>query len=205
MRRACPSSLDTSLWRDDHAGYSSVALLPVVHMQPPLQRLGQCHANCVGAAGLTADEQLQIGVFADEVELEYAAVHQGKPWQQYVISPHVAEERRDDQTVVFRRFSCAGFVVEAYREAGVDVLRTDDDRLPAVSLDELKTQYPAFAESLASSRLRQKLGIPGDGPWRVVLAGYVLNALARSEDEIRSEPDSASAGDGFFPPRASRP
>jgi len=185
---------------EDRPSYEASTVLPVSHMRPPLERAGECYANCVGSAGLTADEELQIGLFCDEVELEYHAARV-RNVQQYVISPHVDEIRREDQTVVCRRFSCAGFVIEAYREARIDVLATGRDDLPVVSLDTLKTQYPAFARHLDQIRLRDSLGIPGDGPWPVVLAGYVLNALDRPETAIRSAPYRAIVGDEFFPPR----
>ncbi len=185
---------------EDRPSHEPSAILPVLHMRPPLERAGECYANCVGSAGLTADEQLQIGLFSDEVESEYqAAPVRGA--RQYVISPHVDEIRREGQTVVCRRFSCAGFVIEAYREARIDMLATGRDDLPFVSLDNLKTQYPGFARHLDHLRLREQLGIPGDGPWPVVLAGYVVNALDRPETVIRSTPYRAIAGDEFFPPR----
>jgi hypothetical protein len=169
-------------------------------MRPPLERAGQCIANCVGSAGLTVDEQLQIAVFSEELELEYVSA-QARTVRQYVISPHVDDIRREDQTLVCRRFSCAGLVIEAYREARIDVLRTESDSLPLVSLDTLKMQYPAQAPHLDHAKLRKQLGVPGDGPWPVVLAGYVLNALDRPEREIRSTPYRAIAGDEFFPAR----
>ncbi|HKI17949.1 MAG TPA: hypothetical protein VKA15_08710 [Isosphaeraceae bacterium] len=185
---------------EDRPSYEASAVLPVLHMRPPLERAGECPANCVGSVGLTADEQLQIGLFYDEVESEYQAAR-ARPVQQYVISPHIDEIRREDQTVVCRRFSCAGFVIEAYREARIDMLATGRDDLPVVCLDTLKTQYPVFARNLDHLRLREQLGIPGDGPWPVVLAGYVVNALNRPETVIRSTPYRAIAGDEFFPPR----
>jgi len=185
---------------EDRPSYEASTVLPVLHMRPPLERVSECRANCVGSAGLTADEKLQIGLFSDEVESEYHAA-QVRNVQQYVISPHVDEVRREDQSVVCRRFSCAGFVIEAYREARIDVLATRRDDLPVVSLDTLKTQYPGFAGHLDHLRLRDRLGIPGDGPWPVVLAGYVVNALNRPEAEIRATPYRAIVGDEFFPPR----
>jgi hypothetical protein len=92
-------------------------------------------------------------------------------------------------------------VIEAYREARIDVLRTEIDSLPLVSLDTLKTQYPGHARRLDRAQLRTEFGIPGDGPWPVVLAGYVLNALDRPEAEIRSTPYRARVGDEFYPAR----
>ena len=159
-----------ALARERATNYRATEPLNVVHMRPPLEQAGQCRANCVGSAGLTADEEQQIAVFSDEIQSEYLAA-QVNTRSQYVISPHVKEVRSDDGTIVCYRFSCAGFVIEAYREAGIDVLAFADEDLPPVSLDALKTQYPRLAGLLDSDRIREELGIPGDGPWRVVLAG----------------------------------
>lgn len=187
---------------EERASYTSAVLLPVLHMRPPLERAGECYANCVGSAGLTVDEQLQIALFSEEVESESMSAR-ARAVRQYVISPHVDEIRREDQTIVCHRFSCAGFVIEAYRDGRIDVWRTESDSLPLVSLVALKTQYPRHARLLDYAQLREELGIPGDGPWAVVLAGYVLNALDRPEMEIRSPPYRATAGDEFFPHRPS--
>jgi hypothetical protein len=64
-----------------------------------------------------------------------------------------------------------------------------------------KRRHPSFAGLLDSDRMREELGIPGDGPWRVVLAGYVMNALDRPESAIRSLRYSPRPGDEFFPRR----
>jgi hypothetical protein len=92
-------------------------------------------------------------------------------------------------------------VIEAYRDAGIDVVRTEEEDLPPVSLAELKAQYPELAGVLDKAQARKMFGIAGSGPWRVVLARYVLNALDRTEHEIRSTAYCARVGDGFFPPR----
>lgn len=189
-----------ALAQREAASYRATEPLTVVHMRPPLEHAGHCYANCVGSATLTADEEKQIGLFSDEMQSEYLAA-EVKTLDQYVISPHVAEVRSDDGTLICYRFNCAGFAIEAYREAGINVLSVADEDLPPVSLDALKTQYPRFARLLDNARKREELGIPGVGPWRVVLAGYVINALDRPASEIRSVPYNAREGDGFFPRR----
>lgn len=180
--------------------FTAPADLPVRHMRPPLENRGECQPSCVGSAGLTIVEQNRIQVFADELHLEYEASC-ARPRRQYVIAPHVAEIRSEDQTVIGRRFSCVGFIIEAYREARIDLLHTAEEDLPLVTLDTLKTQYPDQARILDREQMRLELGIPGAGPWPVVLAGYALNALARDEEEIRATPYRATAEDAFFPPR----
>jgi hypothetical protein len=63
-------------------------------------------------------------------------------------------------------------------------------------LNTLDLAYPGIAHQ---SRLREHLGIPGDGPWPVVLAGYVLHALNRTKEDVRRRPYSPSRNDATFP------
>ena len=175
--------------------------LSLVHMRPPLERGGAPQpAHCVGGANLTIEERLQIALFVDELDSEYQAANVRKR-DQYVIAPHVSDEKAADGTTIHRRFNCGGFVIEAYREAGIDLLHTDPSELPPVSLETLVAQYPGFASILQRPTARQRMGLSGDGPWPVVLAGYLLNAVDRSSTEIRSRPHTASPGDEYFPPR----
>ncbi len=194
-----------ALAAEGRSGHVASETLPVDHMRPPLERPGECHADWVCSAGLSVRERRQIGVFSAMIESEYKAAQIGSSREQYVICPHVENVRRDDHTILYRRFSCVGFVLEAYRDAGISVLWTDLAPRPLVGLDALKTQYPEFARILDRPRERKKFGIPGDGPWPVVLSGYVLNALARPEKAIRTTPYLARAGDEFFPPRRPEP
>src|SRR5271157_2502922 len=166
-----------ALAAEERLHHVASAALPVVHMRPPLERAGECRADCVGSAGLSVGSQRQIKVFCDMIESEYKAAQLGSFRAQYVICPHVDPIRRHDDTIVYRRFSCAGFVLEAYLAAGIHILLTDLARVPPVGLETLKTQYARFAQVLDSPRVRDEFGIGGDGPWPVVLAGYVLNTL----------------------------
>lgn len=71
----------------------------------------------------------------------------------------------------------------------------DKEELPEVSRETLEA---AYSEVFRSPDLLNRFGLQGDGPWRVVLAGYVLHALDRSSDEIRTEPYLAQSGDELF-------
>lgn len=181
--------------------------LPLVHMRPPLEiGSSRCRIDCVATAGLTWEERMQIGLFVDEMQSEYEAARlRGDRRRQYVIAPHIVPIRAPDGTVIYHRFSCAGFVIEAYREIEIHLLRTDADSLPAVSLETLVRQYPDLEGLLQNPRVREAYGIPGEGPWPVVLAGYVIHALDRAEVEIRGVPYTARAGDEFFPSSRAHP
>ena len=75
------------------------------------------------------------------------------------------------------------------------LLAIDEETLPEVPRQTLEAAYPVF---LDNPDRRERLGLQGDGPWRVVLAGYLLHALDRTGDEIRAEPYVAKSGDEFF-------
>ena len=65
--------------------------------------------------------------------------------RQYIIMPHC---REPDASCSIRRFNCAGFVIEAYRNAGIDLVTTRVEALPDVPLQILLQAYPAFAKIL---------------------------------------------------------
>lgn len=182
--------------RDDIVSKATIAL---VHMGPPLAREhGRHPIQACGSADLKVGESHQIGVFVEEHLSEYEA-ERVRAEQQYIILPH---RRESDASCSVRRFNCAGFVIEAYSYAGINLVATNMDSLPAISLETLCQAYPPrMAEFLHNPNRREKFGLEGDGPWPVVLAGYVLNALNRSAEDIRNGPYLPRSGDEYFLPR----
>jgi hypothetical protein len=179
--------------RDDIRWNTQISL---AHMGPPLRRGDRGYPiHAIGTANLTVGQCRQIDVFIDEQRSEYEA-EKIRRHQQYVIHPHV---REPDAEVSCRRFSCAGFVIVAYQYAGIDLVITDPDLLPTVSLETLSQAYPRSTSRLQDPDIRIQYGLKGDPPWPVVLAGYVMNALDRPSEEIRREPYQPVAGDEFFP------
>ncbi len=176
----------------------------LVHMKPPLERelLEHC-ISAVGTANLTADEINKTSVFIDELIGEYET-RRVRGFAQYVVFPHVRECREQDGTIVSRQYSCTGFVIEAYREVLIDLLDTKDARLPGVPLETIVRAYPDQERSLRNPDRRARVGLRGDGPWPVVLPGYVLNSLVREEDEIRRSAHVARPGDEYFPSKRDR-
>jgi hypothetical protein len=172
-------------------------MIAIVHMKPPLQSEDRFPIHAFGRADLQVGELRQIGVFIDEQASEYEAdkIRRG---HQYTILPHCKES---DATCSVRRFSCAGFVIVAYSYAGIELVTTNTASLPVVSLEALIRAYPSFERNLKSTAERAKFGLIGDGPWPVILAGYIVNALNRSSEEIRREPYIPRVGDDYFLPR----
>jgi len=85
----------------------------------------------------------------------------------------------------YRKFSCSGFVVECYKGADIVLVHASDEALPEVDLPTLRQGYGSL---LDDSGRRNSIGLDGKGPWRMLLAGYVIHAAARDASEIRAKP-----------------
>jgi hypothetical protein len=112
-----------------------------------------------------------------------------QPLQQYVILPHHKwVVSKETNRRIRRKFSCAGFVIEAYAAAGI--LLIDVDQLPLAGVDHVEFAYPEFRrlEEL-SEAVKQRIefpgleefGIVGDGPWPIALPGYLFHACDRGQ------------------------
>jgi hypothetical protein len=165
----------------------------VVHMGPPLQTDGEVAPHAAGRVPLTVSEIAQISVWVDQVADEHKRAGTG-PTRQYVIDPPW-QDRRDPNTGVrrYRRYSCAGFVLDAHHQVGIKLLDLDKTALPDVYEKTLRSAYP----DAPIHRLRA-FGLLGKEPWRIVLGGYVLHSLSRPSTEIRIQPYRAREGDEQF-------
>ncbi len=173
--------------------YGSV--ISVTHMAPPFRTLGEMRAHTMGSASLSQEEVLKIEIFLFNVAKEYKSCLQKKSaTDQYIAHPHKTEVKdKIDGLLLFRRFSCAGLVVEAYRYARVDLVKTEDSDLPPVMLDTLRVVYPDI-----DKQDKKRMGLSDPGPWPILLPGYILHALERTREEIRAQPYAAKPGDEVF-------
>ncbi len=174
----------------------------VAHMGPPLSVGGNMAADAVGTVGLTADEAKQIGVFIDEHINEHRAHTMATPaYASYVVRPRARPELAADGTTKYFRFSCVGFAIEAYRDAGIDFVVTDEHRLPTVPLDCLIKAYPAIPLSnWGRLNTRYNWGCDGPGPWPTMLPGYLFHALDHFVIGDRAAPPYLpQLGDEIFP------
>ena len=196
------------LSRQAYNGVASSIPIGLADMGPPLDRFGhELLVHCIGTVPLTDDEIERIGLFIDELEFEYAA-SQTVDSGQYVVHPHCVDEPETDTTPTRRRFSCGGFVLEAYRQIDIDLVKTETDALPLVTIETLRIAYrdPRQLRALAIPRARAALGLVGGGPWRIFLPRYLLHSLARTEVAIRSGvPYTPHPGDEFFPAQPTQP
>ena len=149
------------------------------HVAPPFRQVDSQEVHAVGwLSSLSESERETVQLFIVRHAEEVSNIRKEK---QYVIFPSRTERSMD---CPYCRFSCAGFVVEAYRK--IDIVLLDETMLPEQSFASLCSYYPSLREY--GPKMRASLGLDGNGPWRVVLPGYVLNAFNRTDDEIRQKP-----------------
>jgi len=175
-------------------GEQSRRKLPVIDMQPPLGNHEIGPVEVVGSAELTDDEQRKIDNFIDRHEAEHRAFAElgrrtvmSRAPEMYRVLPHAEDHLEEDGRYARRRFSCAGFVFEAYSEARIVLL--DISHLPELDRDEVEAHYGgqlAFAQRFDVPP--EALGLEGDGPWPVMMCGYLFHALNRDPEMIRREP-----------------
>lgn len=157
----------------------------------------------VGSAALSDDEVQKIRTFVDRHASEHAAFAQfgmaelmrSAP-EMYCILPHAAPFCEDDGRYVRMRFSCVGFVLEAYRMARISLLRLDD--LPLVEMADIAAAYPQTRLIRCGAISANALGLDGNGPWPVLLCGYVFHSLNRDRDVIRQVEYEPTASDRHF-------
>ena len=110
--------------------------------------------------------------------------------QDYTIRPHMVTSNSEEDRRRPPRFSCSGFVIEAYRDAEIELL--DIESIPEVSEECLRPAYEFFfklekAKPTTQQELgfkgREDLGIDDSGQWDVVLPGYLFHSTARATDE----------------------
>jgi hypothetical protein len=164
------------------------------HMNPPFKQ-SSIQIDVIGSAGLSADMVQNIKIFLDERESEYNAHLKRRDWlKQYIACPHKKDVLGRDGTIIYSRYSCAGFVVEGYEEAKIELINIEN--LPLVTESLLGKVFEEL--SRLNSDQRNELGIVGNGPWPVLLPGYVMHSLNRPVEEIQDGPYQPKHGDEKF-------
>jgi hypothetical protein len=199
----------TGLARD--AGTQRRSRVPVYHMGPPLEMDGGMTADVVGSAALSVGEVARIRDFVARHAGEHAAAtrtfrsllqQRNVPElmdflpQLYCIYPHQEPFYEADGRYPRMRFSCAGFVFEAYREARIPLF--DESHLPPIDLAGIKKAYPRFVKYLDDQGFRESMGLKSGDKWPVMLCGYLLQATKRENAAIRQREYSPKDGDENF-------
>lgn len=170
----------------------------VFEMGPPI-RVGQCtmgpdpgdtvgtiQAHAIGwIEDLDVEEAQDMALWLEDVRTRIS----NNQYFGYSITPPFVEEKdKDSDRVICQKFSCAGFILQCYEQgAGIVLLHSDPAVLPAVDRSVLEQIYDKARMDLFH-RAGRRFGITGQGPWQIVLCGYVLHALNRSAASIRHSP-----------------
>ena len=83
-------------------------------------------------------------------------------------------------------FSCAGFVIYLYEKSKVVrelLVSYSEPSFPTVNRDIIHATWFKLPPEIMSA-----IGLSGDGPWPVVMPGYVANAFKRESNVIRNTP-----------------
>ena len=172
--------------------------------RPPQRTKRECPVHVVGSVSLDLDDKEGIEDWLEEVDKEPPP---DSPFKRYVVRPQcIWQSAPETGRPQYRRFSCAGFVLECYRSIGVDLVNTEERDLPDVDFDMLVQVFPELNRPKALKRLnitRDDLGIAGSGPWPIVLAGYVFHALDRiTEDNPRPAAHTPQeVAEAYYPDR----
>ena len=174
--------------------------VPVWHMQPPLvtgpisegrtNQTAKCAAHVVGWLSLTSNERDGIEDWLAEMDKQARPASVRALLYQYTVALHPNDQWHSDENEVplYRRFSCVTFVLSAYLEgAGINLIDMSNvDHVPEV---DLETVVRAYGEAYRrEGQRRTAVGLPGAGPWRIILAGYVFHAIDRPDESIRTVP-----------------
>lgn len=189
-----------------HLGLASEAMSGVLpkqevrvnHVAPPAEE-GSMAVDVVGSAELTYEDAMMIQDFLNRHLLEVQAEAMRDRYSRFVLCPHMAPVCGDDGVVIYVRFNCAGFVVEAYKEAGVVLV--DTNALPRIERARLAIAYRIVGSPRFDELNRQYCwGLDDrEDRWPVLMPGYVLHAFDRTCEEIRSAPYRPQLGDELFP------
>lgn len=188
------------------AGSQDVTSVAVLDMGPPMHGHSfENHMKCdvTGSAELTDDEVQKIRTFVDRHASEHELFSQLGATQilkiapqMYCVLPHTSPIYEDDGRYTRTRFSCVGFVLEAYRGARIKLLNLDE--LPLIDMKNIAAAYPQTRLIQRGLISAEDLGLVGEGPWPVLLCGYLFHALDRDSGVIRQEAYAPSMDDGHF-------
>lgn len=178
--------------------------VPVHDMGPPLRLSDKMQVDVTATAALDYNELRKIESFIEihrgEHETQQLRSKDGQ-LRGYCVYPHARPEPEGagDDTCIYMRFSCAGFVIEAYRFARI--LLIDVTKIPPVSYDAVEQAYPAEMRAVRRVDIatRKSLGLGELFPLPIIFCGYVINALNRDREDILAKQYQPTVADAMFP------
>jgi hypothetical protein len=145
-------------------------------------------AHVAGTLSLTREEVKAIEEWIAELRTLVSRCR-------YLAYPAAVEDRdQTNQRIRGWKFSCAGFVVTAYKQAGIQLV-VQEPALPPLDLSTVREVWSHIARGRDPVRMKRHLegwGLKGDGPWNVLVPGYILHALNQTREVLPYQP-AASA------------
>jgi hypothetical protein len=164
---------------------------PIWHMGPPInhgegtsQPFMASRIDVAADVVLSARERKSMAHWKAKVAAEQRPIQR---LRQYTVAPPVRWIRGENGRRLYRRFSCVGFVISCYEAAGITLIDINQ-RMPDANNDLVSRMYPEIDELAQRSpevqcRIgydgKDELGLQGDGPWSLILPGYLFHSLTR--------------------------
>jgi hypothetical protein len=140
-----------------------------IHMKPPLESDRSVAAHVVGRLDLSNAQKRDIHDWIDDQTKALAAVSK---LRQYYLLRNDASDRSSARESR-RRFSCATFIQDCFRES-IEVELVNEAALPAT---DRETLVRIWSQRMVD--LGRHYGLEGEGPWPVLLPAHILHALDR--------------------------
>lgn len=148
-------------------------------------------ADILGWLPLGGEEEERLDVWLVQMRTQVSNVD-------YLALPaHRVETDPETGEILQWRFSCAGFVIVAYREAtGVSLV--DQDALPPSDEGVVAAIWGPLARR---KDILRDIGLGSPPPWPVLLPGHVLRALSLvgADNDRTCLPHRPTADDAWFP------
>lgn len=161
--------------------------LPVYHMMPPLsdKPISIGKRDFLVPCAWTSEQTERMDLFiADTYQMMGEKRLSCSKEYFYCVYPHCKILSKDNR--IIRKYSCVGFVLEAFSSADIRLFLTDSSNLPLVSKNQLIDLFPfyrdCFAESAADFFQDYERG-----EWPVVLPGYAVQGLLCREQDPETD------------------
>ncbi|MCU0720124.1 MAG: hypothetical protein MUC83_10510 [Pirellula sp.] len=163
------------------------ATVAVFHMGPPLVSTSaalsietddrELFPDLAFDLRLSEEEETLVTRWASKIANESGSLDE----RRYVIRPHVNLRLNERGAVQYHRFSCAGYAIEAFRSANINLCNKEN--LPMISIELLRPTYPLIDEIISRPKLRKHYGVEEDPPWPVLMPAYLFYGADHREQQ----------------------
>lgn len=120
----------------------------------------------------------------------------------YIIYPCFIVE---DVPIKTRRYSCAGFVIQAFKKMDFELIDLNDSSIPRYDLNGIIQRHPAGPLLRRNSSISNQYGLAPEGSsWPIIFPGYVVRAvlhwiLQKQAGDMSCELYHPQSGDEYLP------